>query len=165
MKSDDNLKIAFAGESQANRKYIAFSRKAEQDGFPQVAKLFMAASEAETVHALNHLRVLKEVGSTSDNLKAAKNGEVYEHNIMYPDFIKEAESENRNDAKMTFDYANKVEKVHAGLYQEALEAVESGKDLEVADYSVCQTCGYTVKGEAPDVCPICGSVKERFKKV
>ncbi len=165
MKSDDNLKTAFAGESQANRKYIAFSRKAEQDGFPQVAKLFMAASEAETVHALNHLRVLKEVGSTSDNLKAAKNGEVYEHNIMYPDFIKEAESENRNDAKMTFDYANKVEKVHAGLYQEAIEAVESDKDLEVADYSVCQICGYTVKGEAPDVCPICGSVKERFKKV
>jgi rubrerythrin len=165
MKSDDNLKTAFAGESQANRKYVAFSRKAEQDGFPQVAKLFMAASEAETVHALNHLRVLKEVGSTSDNLKAAKNGEVYEHNIMYPDFIKEAESENRNDAKMTFDYANKVEKVHAGLYQEAIEAVESGKDLEVVDYSICQICGYTVKGEAPDVCPICGSVKERFKKV
>ncbi len=165
MKSDDNLKTAFAGESQANRKYIAFSIKAEQDGFPQVAKLFMAASEAETVHALNHLRVLKEVGSTSDNLKAAKNGEVYEHTIMYPDFVKEAESENRNDAKTTFDYANKVEKVHEGLYQEALDAVESGKDLEVADYSVCQTCGYTVKGEVPDVCPICGSVKERFKKV
>ena len=165
MKSDDNLKTAFAGESQANRKYIAFSRKAEQDGFPQVAKLFIAASEAETVHALNHLRVLKEVGSTSDNLKAAKSGEAYEHTTMYPDFIKEAESENRNDAKRTFDYANKVEKVHAGLYQEALEAVESGKDLEIADYSVCQTCGYTVKGEAPDVCPICGSVKERFKKV
>ncbi len=165
MKTDDNLKSAFAGESQANRRYIAFSKKAEQEGFSQIAKLFRAASDAETVHALNHLRVMKEVSTTSDNLKAARDGEVYEHNIMYPDFIKDAEVENRKDAITTFNYANKVEKVHSELYIKAIEAVESGKDLISADIYVCQICGYTVEVEAPDVCPICGSLKNQFKKI
>ena len=165
MKSDDNLKAAFAGESQANRKYTAFSRKAEQEGFAQVARLFKATAEAETVHALNHLRTMKEVRSTIDNLNAAMEGEIYEHNKMYPEFIKVAESENRVDAKKTFDYANKVEKIHAELYQEAIETVKTGKDLPATDYYVCQICGYTVKGEAPDKCPICGSLKNQFKKV
>jgi rubrerythrin len=164
MKTDDNLKAAFAGESQANRKYTAFAIKAEQEGFSQVAKLFKAAADAETVHALNHLRTLKEVGSTIENLKVAKEGETYEFKEMYPDFIKNAEEENRADAKLTFDYANKVEEVHAQLYQEAIEAVESGKDLPDSDLFVCQTCGYTAK-EAPDVCPVCSSPKERFKKI
>ncbi len=165
MKTDDNLKTAFAGESQANRRYTAFAKKAEQEGFAQVAKLFRAAAEAETVHALNHLRTMKEVGSTIDNLKAAKRGEVYEHTKMYPEFIEVAESENRNDAKVTFDDANKVEKIHAGLYQEAIEALESGRVLPASDYFVCQICGNTVKGEAPHKCPICGAPKERFHKV
>lgn len=165
MKTDDNLKAAFAGESQANRKYTAFAKKAEQEDFIQVAKLFKAVAEAETVHALNHLRTMKEVSSTADNLKAANGGEVYEHTKMYPEFIKIADLENRTDAKGTFDYANKVEKIHAGLYKEAIEAVESGKDLPVSAYFVCQICGYTVKENAPDNCPICGALKERFNKV
>lgn len=164
MKTDENLKAAFAGESQANRRYTAFSKKAETDGFPQVAKLFRAAAEAETVHALNHLRVMKEIGSTIDNLKVAAEGEVYEHSKMYPEFIKVAESENRNDAKGTFNYANEVEKVHARLYQNAITAIESGKDLLPIDYYVCQVCGYTAEGEAPDACPVCGSLKKQFKK-
>jgi rubrerythrin len=163
MKTDDNLRAAFAGESQANRKYTAFAIKADQEGFSQVAKLFKAAADAETVHALNHLRTLKEVGSTIENLKAAKEGETYEFKEMYPNFIKNAEEENRGDAKLTFNYANKVEEVHAQLYQEAIEAIESGKDLPDSDLFVCQTCGYTAK-EAPDACPVCGSPKERFKK-
>jgi rubrerythrin len=165
MKTDDNLKAAFSGESQANRKYTAFSRKAEVEGFPQIAKLFMAAAEAETVHALNHLRTMKGVGSTADNLRAAKEGEIYEHSQMYPEFIKTAESEKRNDAKVTFDYANHVERIHAGFYQEAVDAIKTGKDLPTTDYYVCQICGNTVKGEAPNKCPICGAAKNQFRKI
>ncbi len=165
MKTDDNLKVAFAGESQANRKYTAFAKKAEQENFIQVARLFKAVAEAETVHALNHLRTMKEIGTTMDNLKAANGGEVYEHTKMYPEFIKIADSENMADAKVTFDYANKVEKIHAGLYKEAIEAVDSGKDLPASDYFVCQICGNTVKENAPDNCPICGAPKERFNKI
>jgi rubrerythrin len=163
MKTDDNLQAAFAGESQANRKYTAFSIKAEQEGFSQIAKLFRAVSEAETVHALNHFRTMKGVKSTLDNLNTALDGEVYEHNKMYPEFIKDADSENRNDGKITFSYANQVEKIHAELYQEAITAVKSGKDIQSSDYYICQTCGYTTK-EAPDVCPVCGSMKQQFKK-
>jgi rubrerythrin len=163
--TDENLQTAFAGESQANRKYTAFSRKAEQEGFPNIAQLFKAAAEAETVHALSHLRTMKQVGSTNENLKTALEGEVYEHNKMYPEFIKKAESENRNSAKITFSYANQVEKVHADLYQRAIDAINTGKDIEKTQYFVCQTCGYTAEGEAPDTCPVCGSPKQRFTLV
>jgi rubrerythrin len=165
MKTDDNLKAAFAGESQANRKYTAFSRKAGQEGLPNVAKLFRAAAEAETVHALSHLKTMKGVGSTTDNLKAAIEGEVYEHTQMYPEFIKVAESEKRIDARVTFDNANKVEQIHAELYQEAINAVKTSKDLPPTEYYVCQVCGNTVKGQPPDKCPICGAPKNQFKKV
>ena len=165
MKTNDNLRVAFAGESQANRRYDAFAGKAEQEGFAQVAKLFRVAAKAETIHALNHLRTLKEVGPTNDNLKAAKDGEIYEHTKMYPEFIEIAESENRGDAKVTFDHANKVEKIHAGLYQKAIDAVESGKDLPASDYFVCQICGNTVNEEIPNKCPVCGASKERFDRV
>ena len=165
MNSDDNLQAAFAGESQANRKYTAFSRKAEQEGFVQVARLFRATADSETVHALTHLRVMKGIGSTIDNLKVALEGEVYEHTKMYPEFMQTANSENRNDARLTFNYANEAEKEHAKLYQEAIEAVKSGKDLQQVDYFVCQTCGFTVKNDAPDKCPVCGSPKNRFNKI
>jgi rubrerythrin len=165
VKSDDNLKEAFAGESQANRKYTAFSRKAEQEGYIQIAKFFRAAAEAETVHALNHLRVMKGIGSTLDNAKVAKEGEVYEHTRMYPEFIKIAEAEDRKDARQTFHYANETEKKHAQFYQRAIEALGKGKDLDRNEYFVCQTCGYTVEGEAPEVCPICGSPKSMYKQV
>jgi rubrerythrin len=145
MTTQKNLEEAFAGESQANRKYLAFAEKADQEGFKQVAKLFRAAAEAETVHAKNHLRVMGGVGKTIDNLKNAIAGETHEFNEMYPKFIEQAKKENASDAViLSLDVANRVEKVHASLYKKALENL--GKNKE-ADYYVCQICGHTVEGE------------------
>ena len=157
-----NLKEAFAGESQANRKYLAFAKKAEEEGFHQVAKLFRAAAEAETVHALNHLKELGDIKSTKENLAAAIGGETYEFQSMYPQMIKEAEAEGQKAAMRSFHLANEVEKIHGDLYKKALDNL--GKNPDV-DYYVCQVCGNTVEGEPPDKCPICGAPKKMFKKV
>jgi rubrerythrin len=160
--SEENLKDAFAGESQANRKYLAFAKKAEQEGFKQVAKLFRAAAEAETVHAHAHLRVMGGIKSTKENLQEAVNGETHEFTKMYPDMIETAKAEGKKAAETSFNYANQVEKVHAALYQKAMDNL--GKNEET-DYQVCQVCGHTVEGEAPDKCPICGAPMMSFKKV
>ena len=165
MATIDNLKAAFAGESQANRKYLAFAKKAEADGFPQVAKLFRAVAEAETVHAHSHLRVLKGVGSTADNIQAAMEGESYEFKQMYPDFAKAAEGEKDSAALASFKFAMAVEQTHHGLYGKALEAVKGGKDLPAASVYVCPICGHTEVGGAPDTCPVCGAKKDRFVEV
>jgi rubrerythrin len=165
MATVDNLKDAFAGESQANRKYLAFAKKAETDGFPQVAKLFRAAAEAETVHAHAHLRVMGGIKTTRENLEAAIEGEGHEFKDMYPGFVAEAEKENNKPALMSFKNALAVEKVHHGLYSEALKAINSNKDLPAANMYVCDVCGYTVAGEAPDRCPVCGAKKEHFAEV
>ncbi|OPX59321.1 MAG: Rubrerythrin [Methanobacterium sp. PtaB.Bin024] len=162
MNTMDNLKEAFAGESQANRKYLAFAKKADEEGYPQVAKLFRAAAEAETVHAHNHLMVMDGIRSTAENLKAAILGENEEFEEMYPEFIKEAKSEGNKKAVWTFDVANQVEEIHADLYQKALKSL--GKNEKV-DYYVCSHCGNTVENEAPDVCPICGALKKDFMKI
>ncbi len=162
MSSIDNLKEAFAGESQANRKYLAFAKKADEDGFHQVARLFRAAAEAETVHAHNHLKVLKGINSTEDNLKEAIAGEVEEFKEMYPDFIEIAKEENNKEALWTFDVANQVEEIHADLYQKALDSL--GENIEVI-YYVCNFCGNTVEKDAPELCPICGAPKTEFKKI
>jgi rubrerythrin len=163
MTTQENLKEAFAGESQANRKYLAFAEKADQEGYKQVAKLFRAAADAETVHAKNHLRVMGGVGKTIDNLKSAIAGETHEFTEMYPKFIEQAKKENVSDAIiLSLDVANRVEKIHASLYKKALENL--GKNKE-ADYHVCQICGHTVEGDAPDKCPICNAPKEMFNKV
>lgn len=163
MTTQDNLKEAFAGESQANRKYLAFAEKADQDGYRQVAKLFRAAAAAETVHALNHLRVMGAVGKTADNLKSAIDGETAEFRDMYPKFIDAAKKEKASDAAiLTFDVANKVEKIHAALYKKALDNL--GKNEEV-DYYICQICGNTVENGAPQKCPICNAPLEMFKKI
>lgn len=164
-KTEENLKGAFAGESQANRKYTAFAKKAEEDGFKQVAKLFRAAADAETVHALNHLNVLGGVKSTKENLNEAINGETHEFKEMYPKMIEEAEKEGNDAAKISFSGANAVEKTHAELYEKALESIKAGKDSEEKDIYVCEVCGHTVEGEAPDVCPVCKVSKEKFKKI
>jgi rubrerythrin len=161
-KSEENLKEAFAGESQANRKYLAFAKKADQEGYKQVAKLFRAAAEAETVHAHAHLRVAGGVKSTKENLDEALNGESFEFQQMYPKMIEDAKAEGNKPATMTFDYANQVEKIHADLYKKAIDNL--GKNQET-DYSVCQVCGMTVEGEGPDKCPVCGAPKSSFKKV
>jgi len=163
MTTQDNLKEAFAGESQANRKYLAFAEKADQEGFKQVAKLFRAAAAAETVHALNHLRVMGAVGKTADNLKSAIEGETAEFRDMYPGFIETAKKEKASDAAiLSFDVANKVEKIHADLYKKALDNL--GRNEEV-DYYVCQICGNTVENGALERCPICNAPKEMFKKI
>lgn len=164
-KTLKNLQGAFAGESQANRRYLAFAMKADKEGFPQVAKLFRAAADAETVHAFAHLRVMEGVKSTEENLVAATAGEAEEFKKMYPAFIKDAEAEGNEAAAMSFRNANAVEEIHYGLYSEALKAVKEKKDLPRSEIYVCQVCGNTVTGEAPETCPVCGAPKSRFKKV
>ena len=164
-QTDENLKEAFAGESQANRKYVAFSRKADQEDYSQVAKLFRAAAEAETVHALNHLQVMDGIKETLENLKEAAEGEAEEFKEMYPDFIEQAEDDGNDNARGTFDYANQVEQIHHEMYNQAIEAVQKGEDLPPREIFVCQGCGNTVEDEAPDTCPICGAPKAMFKKI
>ncbi len=159
-----NLKEAFAGESQANRKYLAFARKAEQDGYSNVARLFRAAAEAETVHAHGHLSAMNGIGDTAENLRAAVTGETYEYKEMYPPMLELAEAEGHK-AKRMFRHAMKAEAVHASLYQMALQAVERGKDLEDVAFYVCPFCGHIEVGKAPDVCPICGAKGEHFQQM
>ena len=160
--TEKNLGDAFAGESQANRKYLAFAKQADQEGHKQVAKLFRAAAEAETVHAHAHLRTLGGIGKTVDNLKTAIAGETHEFKKMYPEFIAEAQKEGNKAAERSFNFANEVEKIHAGLYQKALDNL--GKNADV-DYYVCSVCGMTVEKEAPEKCPVCGAAKKAFFKV
>lgn len=161
-KTMNDLAEAFAGESQANRKYLAFAKKAEQDGFPQAAKLFRAAAEAETVHAHAHLREMGGIRTTKENLAEAIGGETHEFEAMYPAMIEHAKAEANQGALRSFMYANAVEKIHADLYKKALENL--GKN-EAVEYYVCQVCGNTVENEAPDECPICGAKKQAFKKI
>ncbi len=161
-KTDQNLKDAFAGESQANRRYLAFAQQAEKEGYKQVARLFRAAAEAETVHAHAHLRTMKGVENTVENLKVAVAGETHEFKKMYPEFIEVAKQEGQKAAERSFSYANSVEKIHAGLYQKALDTLGKSED---ADYYVCSVCGMTVEKEAPDKCPVCGAAKKAFFKV
>jgi rubrerythrin len=162
-KSTDDLKAAFAGESQANRRYLAFAKKAEDEGYFQAALLFKAAAAAETIHALNHLRALGEVKSTAENLQAAIKGENYEVVTMYPDFIADAEKDQDRKALSSFRYALAVEKVHEELYTKALAALS--KDAPVLEYYVCPICGQTFEGSAPDKCPVCSTPSSRFEKI
>ncbi|QJT10793.1 rubrerythrin family protein [Oceanidesulfovibrio marinus] len=158
-KTEKNLQEAFAGESQANRKYLAFADKADKDGYGRVAKLFRAAAAAETVHAHAHLRAMNGIGTTEDNLKEAVAGETHEFKEMYPEMIVDAEAEGATQALRSFTFANEVEKVHANLYQKALDNLDDQSDV---DYYVCSICGYTCEGEAPDQCPVCKAGKKAF---
>ena len=165
MATLDNLQEAFAGESQANRKYLAFAKKAEQDGFKQVAKLFRAAAGAETLHAHAHLRVMGAIKTTAENLQAAVEGEGYEYQTMYPKFLADAKTENNAAAAKSFEFALAAEKVHHDLYVKALEAVKGGKDAPEATVYLCTICGNLEIGTAPDKCPICGAPKDKFSPV
>ncbi len=158
-----NLQEAFAGESQANRKYLAFAKKAAQEGYPQVAKLFRAAAEAETVHAHAHLRVLKGIRSTAENLKEAIAGETHEFKSMYPAMIDAAKSESDKAAERSFTYANEVEKIHADLYQKALDSLDNPDVVD--SYYVCSVCGYTCENEPPETCPVCSANSKAFFRV
>lgn len=161
--TEENLKAAFAGESQANRKYQAFAAKADREGFPQAAKLFRAASEAEAVHAENHLRALNAVKSTKENLQEAISGEDHEHEKMYPKMIQTAKVDGNKNAEMSFQYANEVEKIHSKLYSKLL--ADLGTSSETYPYYVCPYCGNTVEKEPPEACPVCGCKGELFKRV
>ena len=161
--TEENLQSAFAGESQANRRYLFFADKAEKEGYPQVARLFRAAAEAETIHARNHFAAMDGVGSTGDNLMAGAMGEHYEFTRMYPPFIEQAESENNRRAQVTFEYANEVEQIHHKHFEATIKAFETG--LKDEPYFVCPVCGNTVAGGAPERCPICGAPASKFKRV
>lgn len=162
MSTKENLAEAFAGESQANRKYLAFAKQAEVDGFPQVARLFRAAAHAETVHAHAHLRAMGGIKKTTENLESAIEGEGFEFQTMYPPFLEEAKKEGDRMAEISFRNALAVEEIHHDLYQKALSAVKSGGDLTARPVYVCEICGNTVYDDAPDKCPVCGVPKERF---
>ena len=161
-KTEKNLWEAFAGESQANRKYLAFAAQADKEGHKQAARLFRAAAEAETIHAHAHLRALKAIGGTAENLRAALAGETHEFEKMYPAMIEAAEAEGHKAASRSFSFANEVEKIHASLFEKALAALDNPVE---ADCHVCPVCGYTCEGEAPDNCPVCGAPKKSFKKI
>ncbi len=163
--TQENLEAAFAGESQANRRYLFFADKAEKEGHPQIARLFSAAAEAETVHARNHLETMGGIRSTKENLEEAVSGEGYEFREMYPGFIGQAKSENNERAEISFTHANAVEKIHYNLYRKALEDLEAGQGLKDETYFVCQVCGNTVAGEALERCPVCGAPRRMFKRV
>lgn len=165
MPTTENLQDAFAGESQANRKYLAFAKKAQADGKPQIARLFRAAAEAETVHAHAHLNVLGGVKDTAANLQAAIEGEGFEFQQMYPKFVAQAQAEKNQGAILSFQRALAVEKIHHGLYSQALQTFQAGKDLPEQSIFVCPVCGNTVPGAAPDKCPICGQAKSGFIEV
>mgnify|MGYP001069271626 CR=1 FL=1 len=161
-KTTEHLKEAFAGESQANRKYLAFAAKADQEGYPQIARLFRAAAEAETIHAHNHLRALNAIRSTRENLQEAIAGETHEFKNMYPQMIADAEAEGETEAARSFRFANEVEKVHAQLYEKALRTMEEKK---LVDIYVCPVCGYTVEETVPENCPVCNAKGKTFKKI
>lgn len=165
MSTQDNLQSAFAGESQANRKYLAFARRAEKESFVQVAKLFRAAAESETIHANNHMRAMETVKNTEENLKAAMAGEEMEFKSMYPKFIEEAQAEGSKAALMSFKNAMAVEQVHYSLYYDALAKIEKGEDLPDVKIYVCRVCGHTDIGELPDKCPVCNATKDKYFEV
>lgn len=164
-KSVENLKAAFAGESQANRKYLAFAKKAEAEGYPQIAKLFRAAAAAETVHAINHLKAMEGVLSTAENLAAAIGGENYEAVSMYPPMLATAGEEGDRKAERSFRLALEVEKVHEALYRKAADALAKGKDAPATEYYVCPICGYTHEGPLNGKCPVCNNPADKFEKV
>jgi rubrerythrin len=164
-KTEGNLEFAFSGESQANRKYMFFAEKAEEEGQKRIARLFRAAADAETVHARNHLKVMQGINSSEDNLIEAIGGENHEFTEMYPEFIKHAEAEGKKEAAHSFELANQVEEIHHRLYKDAFSKLNRGTPGELKPFYVCQYCGNTVEGEAPEKCSVCGAPKKMFKEI
>ncbi|MBF0272360.1 MAG: rubrerythrin family protein [Magnetococcales bacterium] len=165
MSTQENLQYAFAGESQANRKYLAFASKAEKEGFAQIAKLFRVVAEAETIHAHAHLRALDGVGSTTENLQAAIAGEAHEFTHMYPGFVAEAKAEGHKRAIKSMEDAMEVEKTHHRLFEQALAAVLAGQDLPSMDIYICPVCGHVEIGQPPEQCPVCNVKKDKFTRM
>ena len=164
MKTKENLMSAFAGESQANRKYLAFAAKAEKEGFANIGRIFRAIAEAETIHALKHLEVAGKVNSTLENLSEAVEGENYEFTTMYPEFIKAAEEEGESKALKSFEYANAAEKVHGGIFKELKALAEKSSDADDKKVYLCPICGWVGSEPAPERCPICNTASKMFKE-
>jgi rubrerythrin len=163
--TEKNILEAFGGECKANRRYLFYAEKADKEGYPQIARLFRTVAEAELVHARNHLNVIDAIGTTKDNVLGASMGERMEFTEMYPIFIEIARKEHNDRAEQSFEWANKVEKIHYGYFEAAYKEMREGKKPMDETYYVCQVCGNTVKGKAPDKCPICGALAKEFKKV
>jgi rubrerythrin len=161
--TEENLKSAFAGESQAHMRYLIFADKAEKEGLPNVARLFRAIAYAERVHATNHYSTLSIIRGSSENLQVAIDGENYESNEMYPAFNAVAKLQEERNAQRSTDWALQAEKVHAGMYQRAKQAVDNNEDVKLGPIYICELCGFTVEGEAPNRCPICGAPKDKFR--
>jgi rubrerythrin len=173
------LRSAYGGESMAHMRYIKWGAVADEEGFPNVARLFRAISFAEEVHATSHFVELRNetgaftvtsaagfgVGSTSENLEGAIEGELFEINEMYPVYFETAKHQGEKGPGRSFHYALSAEKIHAAMFQEAKQAVDSGRDVELGPVQICDVCGYTTEGDVPDKCPICGVTHERFKTV
>lgn len=162
--TQENLAVAFAGESQANRKYLAYARAADKEGMPQIARLFRAAAEAETIHALAHFANMGGVGTTLQNLEAAVAGETYEFTEMYPPMVEQAKAEGHK-AKTMLGFANAAEQVHARLFAQALAAIKAGQDLSQMTVYLCPVCGDLEFGAPPEKCPICGALASKFQAV
>ena len=162
--TEANLKAAFAGESQAHVKYLNFAEKARREKMPNIARLFEAAAFSEQTHASNHLRALGEIKDTAANLEAARGGETFEVEEMYPAYMAVAEEQGEDKARRSMNWAMEAEKVHAELYGAAKQTAEAGQDIEHQDIWVCSSCGFTMEGEAPDVCPVCGAKHEKFRQ-
>ncbi len=162
--TEKNLSDAFAGESQAHMKYLAFADKAEQEGYKDVARLFRAIAYAEQVHATNHLKELGGVNSTEENLQAAREGENFEIEEMYPAYKAVAELQKESGALRSINFALSAEKLHRELYDNAKKELTEKKDVKLDKIYICPVCGYTVVGEAPEKCPVCGAPKEVFKE-
>lgn len=162
--TEENLKEAFAGESQAHMRYLIFAEKAEEEGLPNIARLFRAIAYAEKVHAENHYSTLGMIRESAENLQTAIEGETHEVEEMYPAYSAVAKLQGEKGAQRVMDWALQAEKIHAGMYQKAKQAVESGKDIKIGPIYICKACGYTVEGETPDRCPVCGATKEKFQK-
>lgn len=160
--TEQNVRAAFAGQSQAHMRYLIFSNKAKQEGLPNIARLFQAVAYAEQVHATNHMKALGDLGTTSPNLQMAIDGETFEVEEMYPAYTQVAKLQGEKGAVQSCSWALEAEKVHAGLYQKAKQAVDSGSDIELGDVHICSVCGWTVEGEAPDRCPLCGAPRAKF---
>ena len=164
-QSKKNLKEAFAGESQANRRYLAFAQVAAEEGFSNIARLFRTVAESETIHAHNHLKAMGGIKSTMENVEESWRGEKDEYSTMYPMFISQAKRDANNDALKSFFWANEAEKTHGDFYERALNALKQGKDLELKDLYICTVCGYAIEGTPPEKCPNCREGKDKFESI
>ena len=162
--TEDNLNSAFAGESKAHMRYLIFAECAQKEGKPNISRLFKAIAFAEQVHATNHLRALEEIGSNSKNLETAVNGENFEVEEMYPSYLEVAKLQDEKSAQRSMNFALQAEKIHSAMYQEAKQSTDEGKDIDLKDVYICGVCGYTLEGDAPQTCPVCGAIKDKFKK-